>query len=226
MTKIKATLIHLLISLFVIGLFVLIVIFIWYPKPLFVITGVIEPLKLLVLIDVIVGPMLTFIVYKKYKKYLRIDLSVIALIQIMALGYGIYTIHNGKANLIVFHNGEFNYLMEKYAHDEDLNFNELKPHIFSSPKIAYVESVLSNDLYTSYTSFVPIDDDYFSIVLSFSLSVENMKTKLTDKEEDINKLVDKYKNEEIVFLLLKRDEIRQYVVFSITQNRIVDYLKL
>jgi len=225
MTKIKAALIHLLISLFVIGLFVLIVVFIWYPKPLFVIAGVIEPLKLLILIDVIVGPMLTFIVYKKNKKHLRIDLSVIALIQIMALAYGIYTIYHGRANLIVFHNGEFNYLMEKYAHDEDLKLNELKPHIFSPPKLAYVESLESNDLYTSYANFVPIDD-YFSIVLSFSLSVENMKAKLTNKEESINKLLNKFKDEEIVFLLLKKDEMRQYVVFSTTQNRIVDYLKL
>ena len=225
MTKIKAALIHFLISLLVIGLFFLMVIFIWYPKPLFFIAGVIEPLKLLILIDVIVGPMLTFIVYKKNKKSLRIDLSVIALIQIIALGYGIHTIYNGRASLIVFRNGEFNYLMEKYAHNEELKFNELKPHFLSSPQLAYDESLLSNDLYASYANFVPMAD-YSSIVLSFSLSVEAMKVKLTSKEDDINKLVNKYKDEEIVFLLLNKDGMRQYVVFSTTQNRIVDYLKL
>ena len=85
MTKIKAALIHLFISIIVIGLFFAMVYFIWYPKPFFDISGVIEPFKLLIFVDVIVGPLLTLIVYKKGKKNLKLDISIIAVFQLVAL---------------------------------------------------------------------------------------------------------------------------------------------
>jgi hypothetical protein len=67
----------------------LVIYYIWYPKPFFGISNTIEPLKLLILVDVIIGPLLTFIVYKKNKSTLVMDLSIIALLQIGAFFYGI-----------------------------------------------------------------------------------------------------------------------------------------
>lgn len=224
MTKLKAALIHFSISLFVIGLFVLIIFTLWYPIPFFSISKVIVPLKLLVLIDVIVGPLLTFVVYKKNKKYLKIDLSMIALMQILALSYGVYTIYNGRPSLIAMRGGQFHYLMERYAGNESLKFDELKPHIFSAPKMVYVTDQESLDIYATYASFVPIDD-YNLMVMPYSLSIDNMKAKFSTKEDQITTLSEKYKEDNIVFFTLNRDGVVNYVVFSTTQNRIIDYLK-
>ena len=173
MTKFKAALIHLSLSVAIIGALALMVIYLWYPFPLYKITGVIEPAKLLVLVDVIIGPLLTFVVYKHNKKYLKLDLSIIAVLQIVALSYGVHTIYQGRANLIVFNKGELHYLIEKYAQNEDLQFLQLQPNIFSTPKMAKVLKKSTFDLYGSYAQIKPMTDPH--IMDAYVLSATNMK---------------------------------------------------
>ncbi len=48
-----------------------------------------EIFLLLLLIDVVLGPLLTLIVYKKGKRTLVMDLAVIAALQLAALTYGL-----------------------------------------------------------------------------------------------------------------------------------------
>lgn len=224
MTKTKATLIHLSLSIIVIGLFILTVLYIWYPQPFFAISGVIEPLKLLIIVDVIVGPLLTFIVYKKGKKNLKFDVSVIIIMQIVALIYGAFTIYSGRAGLLVVNNGQFYYLAEKFASNDELQFAELKPSIFTPPKMAYMPSSNYLDVYSAYAEFVPLDS-FEEMLLPYSLSVANMQAQFSSKQEQIELLSKKYSTEDIVFFILDKENIKYYVVFSIKQNRIIDYLK-
>lgn len=86
------SLISLLISLLAVGL----VFFIWYPSPLAKAVGVTHIFLMLLAIDVILGPFLGLLVYKEGKKTLKFDLSVIILIQIAALCYGVYSIAQGR----------------------------------------------------------------------------------------------------------------------------------
>jgi len=58
--------------------------FIWYPQPLAKAVGVIHIFIMLIVIDVILGPSLSFFVYKEAKKTLKFDLAVIILIQIFS----------------------------------------------------------------------------------------------------------------------------------------------
>lgn len=223
MTKTKAASIHLLISIFIIGLLVLTILFIWYPKPFFEISGVIEPLKLLFLIDVIIGPLLTFIVYKKNKKYLKVDLTLIGIMQLAALSYGVFTIYNGRPSMIVF-NGEFNYLSYKFAKNDDIKYDELKPHFFSSPKLSQIKQTQSVDIYSSYADMIPIED-FEATLLPHSLSAVNMKAKFKDKADEIDRILESHIGEEIIFMLIDKELSKHYVAFSLTQKSIVDYLK-
>lgn len=94
--RLKFFLSHLSISI-VIALIVLgLVFFIWYPFPLAQAIGVTDIFLMLLAIDVIIGPMLGWIVYKEGKKTLKMDLSIIILIQLSALLYGIYSIEQGR----------------------------------------------------------------------------------------------------------------------------------
>jgi len=224
MTKLKAALIHISLSIFVVGLLFLSIYYIWYPRPFFEISGVIEPIKLLVMVDVIIGPLLTFVVYKKDKKRLKFDLSIIALLQIAALFYGAHTIYNGRAGLLVVSNGQFNYLTEKYAHNDELKFDALKPSIFSPPKMAFLTQSNGLDIYSAYADFEPIED-YNLTVMPHSLSLDNMMAKFKDKEKELKALNEKYKEDEIVFFMLDKDMAKYYVVFSLRQNKIIDQLK-
>ena len=224
MTKLKAALIHLSLSVFVISLLIGLIFFIWYPQPFFDISGVDMPLKLLVMIDVIVGPLLTFIVYKKHKKSLKFDLSVIVLLQLCALGFGVYTIYQGRPTLIVMNNGSFNYLVEKFSNNDELKFDELKPHIFSKPKYAFLTQKNHLDIYNDYADFTPIKD-YKREVLPHSISVKSMLAQFSKKQDEIKHLDELYKEDSIVFYVLVNDQTNYYVVYSTVRNKIIDYLK-
>mgnify|MGYP003602117749 CR=1 FL=1 len=92
-----------LIALLVIGL----VFFIWYPSPLATAVGVTHIFLMLLVIDVVIGPVLGVLVYKEGKKSLKFDLTVIILIQIFALLYGIYSIEQGRPAWLVYNVDRF-----------------------------------------------------------------------------------------------------------------------
>ncbi|MEH6768581.1 MULTISPECIES: TfpX/TfpZ family type IV pilin accessory protein [unclassified Psychrobacter] len=98
---------HLCISL-IVALLVLTGIFtVWYPAPLAKATGVTHIVLLMIAIDVIVGPILSLIVYKANKKTLKFDLLVIILLQISALSYGIYSLAEGRPVWMAFNGNRF-----------------------------------------------------------------------------------------------------------------------
>ena len=72
------------------------VLFFWYPFPLNKAVGVTHIFLMLLAIDVTIGPFLGWLVYKEGKKTLKFDLTVIILIQLSALCYGVYSIAQGR----------------------------------------------------------------------------------------------------------------------------------
>lgn len=80
---------------------------VWYPAPLAKATGVTTIVLLMIAIDVIVGPILGFIVYKAHKKSLKFDLMIIILLQISALSYGIYSLAEGRPVWMAFNGNRF-----------------------------------------------------------------------------------------------------------------------
>lgn len=88
MSRWKAVAIHSSISL-CIGCIVAVLLFgVWYPPPYFHAAGADELMLLLVGADVVLGPLLTLIVFKSGKRGMRFDLCVIAILQAGALVYG------------------------------------------------------------------------------------------------------------------------------------------
>ena len=105
--RIKYFLIHLLLSVLVAVICLSIVFFIWYPSPLATAVGVTQIFLMMLAIDVTVGTILGFIVYKEGKKTLKMDLTVIILLQLSALGYGIYSIEQGRPVWIAYNVDRF-----------------------------------------------------------------------------------------------------------------------
>jgi len=97
-----AFLTHLLLSASVAVIVIILVFRLWYPAPLHTAVGVTHIFLILLLVDIIIGPLLTLIVYKKGKPSLKFDLSVIVVLQIAALSYGMYTVFEGRPAFVVF----------------------------------------------------------------------------------------------------------------------------
>ena len=94
--------IHLALSLLVFSSLVVVMMIFWFPGDLFFIDGGWEGLKLVAMVDLVLGPALTLILYKPGKPKLAMDMSMIACLQIAALGYGFYTTHQQRTIAVVF----------------------------------------------------------------------------------------------------------------------------
>jgi hypothetical protein len=84
----KASLIHLGISAAIGVTVVALMLLVWYPQPYFEAMGGDALILLLIGVDVVIGPLITLIVFDPKKKHLKFDLSVIAALQLAALTYG------------------------------------------------------------------------------------------------------------------------------------------
>ncbi|KJH57558.1 type IV pilin accessory protein [Acinetobacter calcoaceticus] len=105
--RLKFFLSHISISILLALIIIAWVFLIWYPQPLAQAVGVTHIFLMMVAIDVVLGPILGFFVYKEGKKTLKFDLSVIILIQLSALGYGLYSIAQGRPVWLVYNVDRF-----------------------------------------------------------------------------------------------------------------------
>lgn len=131
LVRFKAFSMHLAVSA-VIALITLLLVFrLWYPAPLHAAVGVTHIFLLLLLVDVLLGPLLTLLVYKVGKKTLVFDLAVIVLLQLSALGYGLWTVAVGRPAWLVFNADRFDLVR---ALDIDVRkLNEARPEYRREP---------------------------------------------------------------------------------------------
>ena len=96
MNRYKAAAVHLTISVLVFIALLGIIITVWYPGVLFNISGGWTGLKLVMGVDVILGPLLTLIVFKAGKPGLKFDLGCIATAQIVCMAAGLYIVYSER----------------------------------------------------------------------------------------------------------------------------------
>lgn len=102
MPRRKAIVTHALVSLAVVSALLAIIFFVWYPYPFFRINGAANVLRTLVGVDLVLGPLLTVLLYKPGKKGLWIDMWFIAIVQLSALVYGTSVIYQERPQYLVF----------------------------------------------------------------------------------------------------------------------------
>ena len=102
--RFRASALHLSLSLAIAVLAALLVFGIWYPYPYRDISGGRELFGLVVTVDVILGPLITLVVFNRAKPWseLRRDLALVALMQLAALGYGLWTVSVARPVHMVF----------------------------------------------------------------------------------------------------------------------------
>ncbi len=102
--RLTASGIHLMISLAVAALAALLVFYVWYPYPYREISGGRELFMLVVGVDVVMGPLITLAIFNKTKpkRVMRFDFLVIGLLQLGALGYGLWTVALARPVHLVF----------------------------------------------------------------------------------------------------------------------------
>lgn len=117
-TKLKATAIHICLSLVVFVYLAYKIYYDWYPQPYFLIDGGWQGIRLVAAVDLVLGPIITFLIFdlSKKRKEIMFDLVTIATIQLGALSYGVYATYSQRpVAIVVINNFVFSATMEQYG---------------------------------------------------------------------------------------------------------------
>lgn len=101
--RLRAASVHWLVSLGAVSAAALLVFVLWYPYPFREIAGGTELFLLVTVVDVVMGPLLTLVIFDltKPRSVLIRDLSVIAVLQLGALLYGLHTVYLARPVYLV-----------------------------------------------------------------------------------------------------------------------------
>jgi hypothetical protein len=108
-TRLRAAGIHLAISALVAALAATLVFALWYPYPYRDISGGSDLFRLVVAVDVVLGPLITFAIFNlaKPRQELRRDLAIVGLLQLAGLAYGLWMVSLARPVHMVFEYDRF-----------------------------------------------------------------------------------------------------------------------
>ena len=132
-----AVAIHLVGSLLVAALVAILVFGFWYPFPYRELAGGRELFVLVVSVDVILGPLLTFVLFapSKIPKELRRDLTIVVVLQLVGLGYGVWTVWQARPLFLVAEVDRFKVVSRTAVELGSIDTlpERLRPRSFSGP---------------------------------------------------------------------------------------------
>lgn len=106
-TRLSAFATHLGISLLIFLVLLGVVVFAWYRFPLFWVDNGWHGIKIIAGCDLVLGPLLTLIVFKPGKPRLKLDMSIIAAVQFAALTAGTYIVYLERPLMLVYADSYF-----------------------------------------------------------------------------------------------------------------------
>ena len=143
--KFRAFAVHLSLSALAIGLYLGLVFLAWYPYPYFQIENVWDVIHIVVGVDLVLGPLMTFVVYKAGKKSLKFDLSVIVIIQLSALLWGMHVTYTQRPVYVAIVDHAFEVIANSEVDRKTIKDPALRvPWWGGAPKLVYVNLPFSD----------------------------------------------------------------------------------
>ncbi len=107
MNRFSAFAVHMAISLAIFAVLAYFVIFEWYPGLFFDTDGGWRGMRIIIAVDLILGPTLTLIVFKPGKPGLKMDLTLIGILQAVCLTAGTYVVYSERPVAVAYTEGRF-----------------------------------------------------------------------------------------------------------------------
>jgi len=234
--------IHLTLSLLIFSTLVLMMALYWYPGDLFFIDGGWQGLKLVAMVDLVLGPALTLILYKPGKPKLVVDMSLIAALQIGALAYGFYATHQQRTVAIVYSEQSFSTLSAQANKEANEELRKLNAEPQPLPRVSLLKLPMLltpepenlgehlQEILNGYPGpnersdkFVPITAHHDSMQGGILSRAELDQAGASD---EISQALDKLSldESEVEFYKFKARYANGIAIFDPTTMRIVDYI--
>jgi len=131
----KIALRNLYISQAIIIIFLIFAYFTWFPYSFASLGGFTKTAWMLILVDLVLGPLLVFIVFKEGKKYLKFDINTLLAIQIGAFLFGAYSLYLKHPAYAVFNGNGFTLTNVSHLYPQPPWQEQLRTNFFSSPRL-------------------------------------------------------------------------------------------
>lgn len=139
MSRWQAFGIHFSISAIILLLLLAVIMFVWFPGILFSVDGGWAGLRIVIGVDLVLGPLMTLVVYKAGKPGLKFDLSAIALFQITCMAVGMWIVYNERPLALVLAYDTVYSITSQEFDDYDKDLGVLDEFPGSYPKLLYTE---------------------------------------------------------------------------------------
>ena len=137
-----ASSVHLVLSCLTAALASAVVFLVWYPYPYRDLSGGRELFLLVMGVDIVCGPLLTLVLFNpaKPKAELWRDMALVVLIQLGALGYGLWTVWQARPLYLVLEVDRFKVITRITIDEAALAAlsSELRPGLFAGPMVVGV----------------------------------------------------------------------------------------
>lgn len=111
--------------------------FAWYPYPFLQFNDTAKFPLMMILLAGLIGPALTLLVYKKDKRGLVFDLSVIVIIQLVAVAWGTVALYQNRPYFMVFTVAQFDVLSTRDVDLSTINDPRFLDKPFAGPIMLY-----------------------------------------------------------------------------------------
>ena len=140
--RFTAFFLHLGTSLAVFIALFFVIYLVWFPHALIEATGGTDGLAIVVAVDLVLGPLLTLVVYdiSKSKRHLIRDISSILILQLSCLFGGVYIVHQSKPIAIVHVYDTFHVFRKDDFKALDIDWAPLREFPGGYPKLLYVRA--------------------------------------------------------------------------------------
>ena len=137
----QAFLIHLLLSTVILSVLSAGLILWLYPDFYFSANGGWHIFKVVIAVDLVLGPLLTLILFnpKKSNRELTLDLCIIAIIQLTALGYGAHVLYKERPAYLVFAIDQFFIITPSEVSFEGAEDSDLTTIVAGKPKVVWAK---------------------------------------------------------------------------------------
>lgn len=210
--------IHLAISAVIFLALAALIVIAWYPGFLFRTDGGWQGIRLIAGIDLVLGPLLTLIVYDRAKKSLPFDLAVIGFVQASALAIGCWLVYNERPIAVVFADNKFSTLSKNsFAFNGidpstiDLIRSGDKPVWIFAPKAPPMpgETELENfnrlgPAHLRVENYLPLQDHFAELAPAGTLQIEGDIAYQPDEQRRYYRMISRYYEGYLVFDLERR----------------------
>lgn len=240
MSRFKAFAIHFGIS-FAIFLFLLYFILVqWYPEPLFSTDGGWRVIRIIVGVDLILGPLLTLIIFKSGKPGLKFDLTMIALVQFLALSWGVWNTYNERPAALIYTLDFFTPVPAYQLAEQGMTADKLKKFGDSWPILIYIDipkdqisqvikeaMQAGKPLYLLTERYKKITKEHVPVLKENSMNIEKyVETRPKLKKIFQHKLLTGTAKTNIAYLALHGREKWVTSIFDLDELRIIDTMNI